>query len=115
MTLNPLNAIREPAVIADPYPYYAKLREQSPLVRDSLGRTIVSRYAEVLTLLNHPAAACDRMRSVCQMRSDAGDPEIVELFETLRRFFVFLDPPQHTRLRGLVSKAFTPRSIQGMQ
>ncbi|OHV45834.1 cytochrome [Pseudofrankia sp. BMG5.36] len=87
---------------ADPYPRYAAVREATPLVRSALGPYLVTRYADCAAALSEPAW------------SHADEAEIfhpdVEHTE-LPASFLWMDPPDHTRLRGLVSKAFTARRV----
>jgi cytochrome P450 len=114
-TQSPLLTIRDPAIIADPYPYYACLRERAPVIRDPNGVWFVSRYADVYDVLMREAASSQRLQRARQIRPDADDPVIRELFAQLAQQMLFVDPPQHTRLRALVSKAFTPTFVQRMR
>jgi cytochrome P450 len=112
---NPLLTIRRPEIIANPYPYYALLREQAPVVRDGTGAWIVSRYRDALEILTSPDASSQRLNPARRVRADADHPAIRELYEQLSLQVLFLDPPHHSRLRGLVSKAFTPTFVQRMR
>jgi cytochrome P450 len=58
---NPLLTIRRPEIIANPYPYYALLREQAPVVRDGTGAWVVSRYRDALEILTSPDASAQRL------------------------------------------------------
>jgi cytochrome P450 len=99
----------------DPYPMYEQLRERAPWLRSSLTRGwVVSRYDDVVTVLRDPRfSAVDRNnRNYTKFRKrleQAGvlRPGEEETFSMLRS-----DPPEHTRLRTLVNKAFTPRAIE---
>ncbi|MTD58244.1 cytochrome P450 [Amycolatopsis pithecellobii] len=91
---------------ADPYPRYRALREATPLYRLPGGMALVTRYHDCSTALSETKWG----------RADANGfnpfaPEVPP--EQLP--FLFLDPPDHTRLRGLVAKAFTPRVIAGLR
>jgi cytochrome P450 len=112
---SPLLTIRNPEIIDDPYPYYARLREEAPVIRDPSGVWFVSRYEDVLEVLTREEASAQRLQRARRIRSDADHPAIRELYEQLAHQMLFLDPPHHTRLRTLVSKAFTPTFVQHMQ
>lgn len=114
-TLNPLLTIRRPEIIADPYPYYALLREQAPITRDGTGAWVVSRYRDVLDVLTSPVASAQRLNRARRLRADGEHPEIRALYEQLSLQMLFVDAPQHTQLRALVSKAFTPSFVQQMR
>jgi cytochrome P450 len=90
----------DPAWVSDPYPVYARLRERGPVRHGPLGFWVFARHADCLSILR------DR-RAGSEGRSGATPDELVP--------FIFRDPPDHTRLRGLVAQAFTPRVIQSLQ
>ena len=102
---------------ADPYSQYARLRERDPLHRSvALQGWVFSRYAEVHAILRDPRFSNDTslQPGFGRVREDliaAGvvDPAIPRVSNLLE-----LDPPEHTRLRTLVSKAFTPRAVERM-
>ena len=96
---NPL----DPAFRADPYPGLARLRERDPVNRTPIGIWRLTRYADVIRLL-HAVPAGVRM-------TDGVLPGIDESLSNQRLFMLQQDPPTHTRLRRLVSRAFTPRAI----
>ena len=108
----------DPAFKANPFPYYAHLRAEEPLSRhtqaDGRGYWLVTRYADVLTVLRDP-------RFVKNWRALLSPEELAELPALPPAFAVFIanmldqDPPNHTRLRALVSKAFTPRLIENLR
>jgi len=103
---------------SDPHPFYRALREQDPFHRTWAGDGwVVSRHADVMTILTDRTLSSDerhQRRWPAERRRDARaglpDPYALDLASMLRR-----DPPDHTRLRGLVSKAFTPRAIERMR
>jgi cytochrome P450 len=100
----------DPATRADPYPVYRQLRERGPLRLPEL--TVFSSFRDCDEALRHPAAASDQMKSSVAQRAIAEG-------QNLRPFgkpgFLFLDPPDHTRLRKLVSKAFAPKVVKGLE
>jgi unspecific monooxygenase len=105
----------DPAFRADPYSACRRLRELDPVHEHPLGFTVLTRYADCSAILRHPNASSDSRKApgfreqVAQMGLDP-DEEMQR-----GRPFLFRDPPDHTRLRGLVSKAFTPRVIEGLR
>lgn len=87
----------------DPFPFYAALRDEAPCYHDEeLGFYALSRYADVLDALHDPDTFCSRFG----ITLEDGNP-VPMLLTT--------DPPEHTRLRRLVSRAWTPRRIAGME
>ncbi len=93
---------------SNPYPFYHRLRSEDPVHRTEAGYWVVTRYADVVTVL----------RDARFGREDFG-PMVSAIYgedsERVPRPMVFRDPPAHTRLRSLVSKAFTSRVVQGMR
>jgi cytochrome P450 len=99
-----------PEVHQDPYPVYRRLREQAPVHWNIPGIWLLTRYADAVRLLRHPGMGSDFRSSdlyelFVQMSGDAWVPE-------REPSMLFRDPPDHTRLRNLVSRAFTARVIE---
>ena len=101
--------LRSPAFIADPYPVYARLRAEAPVIHQG-HRWLVSRYADVATILQSPAFGRAGYDEIL-LRACGPGP----LYESLRHWMLFLDAPDHTRLRGLVMRAFTPRGVERLR
>src|SRR3990170_3376104 len=113
---DPLFNPSDPSFRIDPYPTYARLREEEPVHETALGSWVVSRYADCVALLKDPRASSDlRNEELYRRAVEQGliDPDQ----EVLQRTppFLVLDPPDHTRLRGLVNKAFTPKVVEGLR
>lgn len=103
----------EPDVHADPYPFYRRLREQAPVVWDPFMHTwIVTRYDDVLEVLHHFSA--DRTPDPEKMAA-LGLPSLGPVADLMARQMLFLDAPDHTRLRKLCMSAFTPRRVDAME
>jgi len=105
----------DPAFRVDPYSACKRLREADPLHEHPLGFTVVTRYADCAAILRHPNAGNDSRKAPGfreQVAQLGLDPD-----EEMRRGrpFLFRDPPDHTRLRGLVNTAFTPRVIERLR
>ncbi len=100
---------------SNPSVFYAHLRTQEPLiyVDDFLGMGkawIVTNYEDAIMLLKDPRFTKDRRKVLSPVDEAAPVPE--NSFISLMQSMINVDPPDHTRLRGLVSKAFTPRMIE---
>jgi cytochrome P450 len=97
---------------ADPYPLYAKFRERGPIQLPAVNVTVFSTSRDCDEVLRHPSSSSDRWNSTIaqrQLASGAWSKPAVP------PGFLFLDPPDHTRLRKLVSKAFAPKVINALQ
>ncbi len=107
-----LQELLDPRHRADPYPIYRQLRESGPLVLPESNLAVFTSFADCGEVLRNPASCSDRMKSTVAQRALAAG-------ENLRPFgtpsFLFLDPPDHTRLRRLVSKAFSPRVVKSLE
>src|SRR5437660_5857260 len=102
-----------PEFIADPYPYYRRLRETDPMHLTPLGFYVASRHADIATVLREKRFGKD---FVGRMSRRFG-PQILEepIYRSMRHWMLQQDPPDHTRLRGLVVKAFTARRVEDMR
>jgi cytochrome P450 len=100
-----------PSNRGDPYPHYRALRESGPLRLAEADLTVFSAFADCAAALRHPASASDRLKSTIAQRQIAAGQQprpfgLAGLVDRRRApAFLFLDPPDHTRLRKLVSKA----------
>jgi len=100
---NPL----DPAFRDDPYPSLRRLREVDPVNLTPIGFWRLTRYADVMRLLYDVPAGT--------RTTDGVLPGVDESLSGQRQFMLQQDPPAHTRLRRLVSRAFTPRAIAAMR
>jgi cytochrome P450 len=98
----------DPEFVADPYPMYHRLRTDDPVHHSALGFWVLTRYDDVVAALRDPRLAKEAIASFVAARFGAPVPAMG--LSMLDR-----DPPDHTRLRGLVSKAFTPRVVEGLR
>jgi len=118
MTQPPRVDLLDPAFKADPYPTYAELRSTAPVHRVSLpdgrGVWLVTRYDDVLAVLKDECFVKD-WRDVLTPEQLAQIPPIPPVMEPLSKNMLDTDPPDHERLRSLVSKAFTPRLVERMR
>ena len=104
----------DPAFRVDPYPVYKRLRDEDPVHQTPIGGLALSRYDDCVAVLRSPRTSSDFRNSdlyeAFAAQRGAPPPEIEAL-----RPFLFLDPPDHTRLRGLVQKAFTARVVEELR
>jgi cytochrome P450 len=103
---------------ANPYPLYARLREEAPVCRIKMANKrpawLVARYDDVVLVLNDKRFVSEG-HTVMTPEQAARRPWVPKVFKPLLRNLLNLDPPDHTRLRGLVHKAFTPRLVEAMR
>jgi cytochrome P450 len=106
----PLFNPMSPAVIADPYPYYHRLRAKDPVHKSPLGFFVASRHPDVSFALRDKRFGKD---FVGRMTRRFG-PQVMEepVYRSMRHWMLQMDPPDHTRMRGLVVKAFTARRVE---
>jgi len=98
----------KPAFREDPYPLYERFRGSAPLLRVADTIWFALGHAEVATMLRHPRLSTDEVQHATTKAGREADPNRV-------RSLLFMDPPDHTRLRGLVARAFTPRRIEDLR
>jgi len=104
-----------PEVHANPYPMYISLRAEDPVQWSELMESwILTRYDDIVAVLADSRFSADRRQA--QNRYAQQAQKIAEEFGAFGRTQTMLtsDPPLHTRLRKLVSKAFTPRMVDGL-
>jgi cytochrome P450 PksS len=110
--------LRSPAFKANPHPTYARLRAAKPVARTRIAwrrpAWVVARYADVAALLRDGRFAKDPLRARSEGRGSAA-PWMPPFLQPLSRNMLDLDAPDHTRLRALVQKAFTPRLVEGLR
>lgn len=107
-----LMQLLDPSRRADPYPVYEQIREHGPMSLPEANLTVFSRYQDCDAVLRHPSAASDRLKSTVAQRQIAAGESPRPLGTP---GFLFLDPPDHTRLRKLVSKAFAPKVVKALE
>jgi cytochrome P450 PksS len=110
--------IASPEFKANPFPFYARLRAEAPVYRTTIPTKetawLVTRYDDVAMVLRDERFA-KNAASAMTPEQHAAQPWVRKIFKPLKRNMLSLDPPDHTRLRALVSKAFTPRLIEQMR
>jgi cytochrome P450 len=99
----------DPEFLADPYPTYHRLRDEDPVHHSPMDFWVLTRYEDVAAVLRDPRFIKEPLVSMVAARFGVSVPPGVGLSMLDR------DPPDHTRLRSLVSKAFTPRVVEGLR
>jgi cytochrome P450 len=111
----------DPDFRRNPYTQYDALRENDPVHRSPVGAVVLTRYADVQAVLRSPHAGMGgtmdesgreqvlRAQGIWEWWQDS----LVRIY--MGTFMLTIDPPDHTRIRGLVSKAFTPKAIEAMR
>jgi pimeloyl-[acyl-carrier protein] synthase len=101
-----------PAMLADPYPTYRHLHSTHPVYHHAAdGKWYLSRHADVAAALRNPLLSS---AGVEQLRQRFPQPAMREICESMTHSMAHSDGQTHTRLRGLVSKAFTPPAVEAM-
>src|SRR5882757_10268027 len=103
----------DPEVLADPYPLYKRLRTESPVHWDPyLHAWIATRYADVITVLHRFSA--NRTPTPEQFAA-IGLAELGPLAQVMVKQMLFMDAPDHARLRSLAATAFTPARVENLR
>jgi cytochrome P450 len=106
---NPLS----PDFIRDPYPFYHRLRAAAPVFKTAFGPYLATRYEDVATVLRDKRFGKDFEARIIKRYGEKVFDE--PIYDSVRRWMLERDPPDHTRLRGLVVKAFTARTVEDMR
>ena len=107
-----LAQLLDPTHRADPYPVYRQLRESGPILMPESNLVVFAGFDDCDEVLRHPSSCSDRLKSTVTQRAVAAGQQ-ARPFGTPG--FLFLDPPDHTRLRKLVSKAFSPKVVRALE
>src|SRR5262249_58583607 len=100
-------------MLSDPYPIYERLRAAHPVFyEEELRAWLVTSYDAVNSALRSPQFSSERYPRMKQVLAKRG---LGELVDDRMRSMLHMDAPDHTRLRSLVNKAFTPRIVEAME
>ncbi len=106
----------QPEYVANPYELYRRLREADPVYWDERANSwVLTRYLEVAAALRDARLSAAGFMEDISWIPDEMRPMLEPPIRALTRQMLFMDPPDHTRLRGLVAKAFTPRVVEGLR
>jgi cytochrome P450 len=105
-----------PTYIENPYALYSQLRAQEPIFWDEQANAwVLTRYRDVASALRDQRFASARMDIGTEWIPEELQAKLSPAVRALTRQMLFQNPPDHTRLRGLVAKAFVPRIIEGLR
>ena len=111
--------LASPAFRANPFPYYAELRRKAPVHRikfaDGKPASLIMRYADVASALKDPRFAKNPWKTLTREEQQRNLPWMPWFLKPLTHSMLAQDAPDHTRLRALVHKAFTPRTIEQLR
>lgn len=115
-----LDMLREPVYRANPYPLYARMREAAPVHyvpfgNGGTGTWLLTRYADVRMVLVDPRFSAQRFAPSLDWMPEELQATLGQALLAIGHQLLFIDPPEHTRLRGLVNHAFLPRVIEAMR
>ncbi len=109
-----LSNLQRPEVRADPYPFYAQLRSADPVHWDEdMGFWVLTRYTDIAAV--YTDARFSRAQGLLRgfQRLPAGEQKAAgPVYDTLSKTTFYTDPPYHTRLRGALTEAFSPRAME---
>ncbi len=106
-------------ILQDPYPAYARLHEEGPLHYLAVGSemavwSIVS-HSEISAIARDPRLSAKRAQKMISILPLDRQPEFRELARLLGLWLIFMDPPEHSRLRKLLNKGFSPAAVEGLR
>jgi cytochrome P450 len=113
-------SLGHPGFVSDPYPLYAKLRRTQPVRKDPLAPVwVITSYAETMTMLRDPRFkkdpfASERLPRIARQQLGVSDASAGRASAEMVSM-LFLDPPEHTRVRSIFTKAFTPRRLESLR
>lgn len=101
---------------ADPYPVYARLREEAPVwFSPSWGAWLVTRHADAVAAFRDHRLSANRSSRYAAVLPPPVREHLAPLLRNLASWALLLDPPDHTRIRSLLARAFTPRLVEHLR
>lgn len=106
----------DPAIRADPFPLFRRLQDEDPVHwSPKLRAWIVTRYEDVRAVATSKEMSPDRLTPFYRSMPEATQRTLGEVIRYLNLWMVFRNPPEHTRLRAIMAKAFTPRAVEALR
>ena len=106
-------------ILQDPYPTYARLHEEGPLHYVDVGSKwavwSIFSHAECSSIAKDPRLSAKRAKQMLLSLPISRQAEFSELARMLGLWLIFMDPPEHTRLRKLLNKGFSPAAVEGLR
>lgn len=104
-----------PGFLKDPYPIFRDLLAKSPIFWDEVQNAWhLFSYASISACIRDPRFSSERVPAMVSRLSEDTRQKIEPLTDTISRWALFIDPPQHTRIRALLNKSFLPRLVNNM-
>lgn len=108
--------LRSPETLANPYPVYARLREEAPAYFSAAyNGWLITRYDDVVAGFRDPRLSAKRSGAFATQLPEEVKQKLEPLRRNLASWALLLDPPEHTRIRSLINKAFVPRLVEGLR
>jgi cytochrome P450 len=105
--------------LQDPYPMYARMHEQGPLhlldVDGKWGAWAIFSHAECSSIAKDPRLSAKRAQQMLALLPPDSQSEFTELARMLNLWLIFMDAPEHTRLRKLLNKGFAPAAVEALR
>jgi pimeloyl-[acyl-carrier protein] synthase len=116
-TLDFMSVALTPEFRENPYQFFELLREYEPVHQTPFGVYLVSRHADAAAIVRDPHLSTNQQNSeLFRALAEANPPSEDNAMDQMNDVvMLFMDPPDHTRLRGLVSKAFTPKMVERLR
>src|SRR5215510_7831524 len=111
-TVGSVSPVGSTEFFADPYPTYRWLREQGPIIRLGASMLACTRYADCLALLRDPRLSARRYMRPISHYTAAQQKQLATWIRIASNQVIFMDPPEHARLRNLLMRAFSPEAIE---
>ena len=109
-------ALDSPEFIANPYPIFDQMRSNDPIYWSPENNYwVLTRYADIVSLSQSEQLSSDRIAAHSGRMPAEAKEYFRPFFSAVSSWMLMIDPPDHTRLRGLVNKAFTPRVVENMR
>jgi cytochrome P450 len=108
--------LADPAINANPFPIFRRLQDEEPVHwSDALRGWVITRYDDVRRIALDRDLSADRVRPFFEVLPTDEQRKLADLRHYLTLWAVFKDAPDHTRLRGLMNRAFTPRAVEALR
>ncbi|MDQ1707008.1 MAG: hypothetical protein QOJ88_219 [Pyrinomonadaceae bacterium] len=105
-----------PEFLANPYPIFDEMRSVAPVYwSDANGYWLLTSYSDIVAQIQNDRLSSNRIRAHAGRMPEAAKEHFRPFFAAVSSWMLMIDPPDHTRLRGLVNKAFTPRVVENMR
>ena len=102
--------------LANPYPVYDQLRNSDPIYWSAEnGYWLLTRYSDIASLISNANLSSNRIGAHAGRMPEQLKAHFSPFFTAVSSWMLMIDPPDHTRLRGIVNKAFTPRVVENMR